>query len=58
MLLRSFELDFALCVNLNKSKVYGFNLQEDVLCVASNFLVCFVGSIPFNLFMYSSGRKS
>ncbi|CAK8566440.1 unnamed protein product [Lathyrus sativus] len=47
-ILCGFELKSGLCVNWNKSKVYGINLHADVLRVASNFLACAVGLVPFN----------
>lgn len=48
VLFRGFELAFGLFLNLNKSKVFGINLEEDFLRSALNFLACSVGAVPFN----------
>lgn len=46
--LRGCELSFGLCVNLSKSRLYGINLKYEFTQVASTFLSCEIGSIPFN----------
>ncbi|XP_058734176.1 uncharacterized protein LOC131605901 [Vicia villosa] len=46
-MLRGFELVSGLCINLNKSKLFGVHLEEHVLLAASSFLGCQVGKLPF-----------
>ncbi|PNX74904.1 cysteine-rich receptor-like protein kinase, partial [Trifolium pratense] len=45
--LRSFEIVSGLKVNVNKSKLYGVNLEDRFLRASSYFLHCGVDSIPF-----------
>lgn len=45
--LRCFELAFGLRVNYHKSCVIGVNISDDFLQVASNFLNCKSGCLPF-----------
>lgn len=49
MVLRGFELASGLCVNFNKSKILGFNVSQDFLQDASNFLLCSISQVPFTL---------
>ena len=46
-LLRGFEMVSGLKVNFNKSCLMGVNVSADFLEMASNFLHCRVGSVPF-----------
>lgn len=39
-MLRVFELASGLCVNLNKSKLYGVHLDDSLKQAASTFLAC------------------
>lgn len=47
--LRGFELALGLCVNFNKSKVLRFNVSQDFLQDASDFLLCSISQFPFTL---------
>lgn len=46
-ILRSFELASGLRVNYSKSNLYGINLDDRFLHVASDFLACCIGQLPF-----------
>ncbi|XP_058760756.1 uncharacterized protein LOC131634106 [Vicia villosa] len=45
--LRGFKRIFGLRININKSKIYGINIGEDMLTTAANFLPCEIGRLPF-----------
>src|SRR4051812_16644954 len=47
VVLRGFEIMSGLKVNFFKSNIYGFNIRDMTLNMASLFLACGVGSIPF-----------
>lgn len=42
-----FEFALGLCVNFNKSEIFGINLQEELLPTASNYLACYAGYVMF-----------
>lgn len=46
-MLRGFELASGLCINLNKSKLYGVHLDDSLLQATSAFLACEIGKLPF-----------
>lgn len=46
-ILRAFDLVSRLRVNYFKSNLFGLNVQDNFLNVASNFLSCCIGSLPF-----------
>lgn len=43
-----FEMVYGLQVNFNKSCIMGLNVNNEELRVASQFLYCRVGVVPFN----------
>lgn len=47
VLLCGFEFTLGLCVNFNKSEIFGINLQEELLSATSNFLACYAGYVMF-----------
>lgn len=47
MLLCGLEFALGLCVNFNKSEIFGINLQEELLFAATNFLACYAGYVMF-----------
>lgn len=46
-ILRTFELASGLRVNFSKSNIFGINVSNDFLAVASCFLHCCIGHFPF-----------
>lgn len=46
-ILRGFQLAYGLHLNLNKSGLFGVNINVDFIQAASSFLACKVVSIPF-----------
>lgn len=54
-ILRGFELMSGLCINLNKSKLYGVNLDNYVMLAALSFFACQIGKFPFLFLAISIG---
>lgn len=46
-ILRGFEIVYGLKVNFSKSNLFGLNLDESFLHVASAFLSCCIAKVPF-----------
>lgn len=59
-ILRGFELVSGLKVNFSKSNLFGLNLDENFLHIASSFLSCCIRKIPFKflgIFVGANPRK-
>jgi hypothetical protein len=57
-MLRGFKLVSGLKVNFWKSKIMGINVSQEFMCLASTFLNCRMGSIPFNYIGLPVGANS
>src|ERR1044072_5218147 len=47
VILRGFKLTTSLCINLNKTKLFGIHVEDYIMIVASTFLACDIGRFPF-----------